>query len=62
MEVIRRAADPECSARLERSVNTIDSILAHKGPVGNLLKKKLKALFGVEGLEHDDDFVALIEV
>ena len=56
-DIIRRAADPRCSAHLEHSIGVIDVLL--KVPH---LKKHLKALFGLEELEHDDDFASLIEV
>jgi hypothetical protein len=57
MEVIRRAADPKCASSLENSIETIDAILAHRR-----LKWPLKALFGLADLEHDEDFVSVIEV
>ncbi|KAG5653760.1 hypothetical protein H0H81_010847 [Sphagnurus paluster] len=56
MEVIRLAADPKCSSHLENSIKTIDQILDHRIFVG-----RLKALFGLKDLEHDEDFVALLE-
>lgn len=59
MEIIRNAADPKCSAHLEKSIRTIDRILAV--PQGGI-KRRLKGLFGVADLEHDEDFVSLIEV
>jgi hypothetical protein len=62
MEIIRQAADPKCSSHLENAVQTIDSILMQEGKVVNVLKKHLKGLFGVADLEHDEDFVALIQV
>lgn len=56
-EIIRLAADPECSASLQTSVEAIDNVLSIPG-----LKRVLKGLFGLAGLEHDDDFVSLLEV
>ncbi|KAF5344869.1 hypothetical protein D9758_011575 [Tetrapyrgos nigripes] len=56
MDVIRRAADPICSNHLQKSIETIDFILAHR-----VLSGPLKRLFGVHGLKHDVDFVSLIE-
>ncbi|KAG5646028.1 hypothetical protein DXG03_004630 [Asterophora parasitica] len=56
MEIIRRAADPKCSSNLENSVSTIDKILDHPRLAGHL-----KGLFGVKGLQHDEDFASLIE-
>ena len=56
-DIIRRAADPKCSAHLVNSVRQIDTILRVPH-----LRKHLKALFGLEKLEHDDDFASLIEV
>jgi len=57
METIRVAADPKCSSHLEKSIQTIDSILAHRR-----FTRPLKALFGLGDLEHDEDFVSVIEV
>lgn len=63
MEIIRQAADPKCSAHLENSIQTIDATLARgDDPIGRTLKRRLKGLFGLAGLEHDEDFVSLIEV
>lgn len=57
MEIIRNAADPKCSAHLETSIETIDRLLSVPP-----LRNRVKSLFGVAGLEHDEDFVSLIEV
>lgn len=57
MEVIREAADPKCSARLEGAIKTIDSLLAK-----NLTARIIKSQFGVSDLEHNEDFAALLEV
>ena len=57
MEIIRKAADPKCSSHLEKSIQTIDTILAIPH-----LKKHLKGLFGLADLKHDEDFASLIEV
>ena len=63
MEIIRQAADPKCSAHLENSIKTIDAILLRgNDPVNMALKRRLKGLFGVADLEHDEDFASLIEV
>ncbi|CAL1713219.1 unnamed protein product [Somion occarium] len=56
MDIIRRAADPKCSTHLEKSIRTIDTLLAIPR-VG----RRLKALFGLANLQHDEDFVSLIE-
>ncbi|TRM64170.1 serine carboxypeptidase S28-domain-containing protein [Schizophyllum amplum] len=56
MEVIRRAAPEDCSRHLESSIQTVDAILAH----GGLPARALKALFGLAGLEHDDDFASVL--
>lgn len=58
MEVIRRAADPECSKRLQTSIEAIDYILLNMPH----LRKPLKSLFGLADLEHDDDFASLLSV
>ncbi|TDL22164.1 peptidase S28 [Rickenella mellea] len=56
MEIIRNAADPTCSKNLESAIAAIDDMLAMP-----LLRNRLKALFGLADLEHDDDFAALLE-
>ncbi|KAI8971168.1 peptidase S28 [Trametes punicea] len=56
MEVIRRAADPRCSHHLQSSIEIIDALL--DVPVS---RTAIKALFGLEALEHDEDFVSLLE-
>lgn len=56
MEVIRQAADPKCSAHLVNSIKSIDSIL------DTPFKKSLKRLFGLAALEHDEDFVSVLQV
>ncbi|EMD39912.1 hypothetical protein CERSUDRAFT_81235 [Gelatoporia subvermispora B] len=56
MEIIRRAADPKCSHSLEVAIESIDTVL--KLPV---FGQRLKALFGLADLQHDEDFVSLLE-
>ncbi|TEB20680.1 peptidase S28 [Coprinellus micaceus] len=56
MTVIRDAADPKCSSRIVSSIASIDAILER-----GYFKKQLKGLFGLAGLEHDEDFVSLLE-
>ncbi|KAJ7160080.1 serine carboxypeptidase S28-domain-containing protein [Mycena filopes] len=56
MEIIRNAADPVCSGHLENSIKTIDAILS-----GGRFTRPLKALFGLGGLVHDEDFASVIE-
>lgn len=56
-EVIRRTNNLTCTAHIESAIRAIDDIL-DKGPV---LSLPLKALFGLQGLEHDDDFVSVLE-
>jgi hypothetical protein len=59
MEIIREAADPACSGHLVGSIGTVDDILLG----GNkFLKTQLKKLFGLSDLEHDEDFVSVLEV
>lgn len=59
MEIIREAADSTCSGHLVGSIGTIDDIL-----LGNnkFFKTQLKKLFGLNGLEHDEDFASVLEV
>ena len=59
MDLIRQAADPKCSDHLVKSIDTIDKILEYGKP---WVKKQLKGLFGLAGLEADDDFVSVLEV
>ncbi|KAF8625947.1 hypothetical protein AX17_006673 [Amanita inopinata Kibby_2008] len=56
MEVIRSAADPKCSAQLESSIKTIDVLLSHSHTT-----HMVKDLFGLRDLEHNEDFVSLLE-
>ncbi|THH11148.1 hypothetical protein EW145_g846 [Phellinidium pouzarii] len=56
MDVIRRAADPQCAEHLVKSISAIDHVLLHQP----YLSKPLKALFGLAGLEHNDDFASLL--
>jgi hypothetical protein len=58
MDVIRKAADPKCSSHIVNSIETIDYILSN---APEFVKKRLKALFGLAGLEHDTDFAAVLE-
>jgi len=55
-EVIRRSAPPDCSLQIEHTIAFVDRILALPP-----LKKPLKRLFGLEDLEHDDDFASVLE-
>ncbi|KAG5350295.1 hypothetical protein C0989_011719 [Termitomyces sp. Mn162] len=55
MEVIRRAADSKCSGDLQQSITTIDDTLDMP-----FFRGLLKGLFGLQDLEHDDDFVSLL--
>ncbi|KAH8835052.1 peptidase S28 [Flagelloscypha sp. PMI_526] len=56
MDVIRRAADPLCSAHIEGSIKTIDGLLAN-GHTAFIIK----SLFGLEKLSHNDDFASILE-
>ena len=57
MDVIRLAADPKCSANLVNSITTIDRLLKLRR-----LRGPLKKLFGLGGLESDQDFVSVLTV
>jgi hypothetical protein len=57
MDVIRLAADPKCSSNLVNSITTIDRLLK----LGRL-RGPLKKLFGLGGLESDQDFVSVLTV
>ncbi|KAL1745274.1 peptidase S28 [Schizophyllum fasciatum] len=52
METIRNAAPKNCSLGLQNSIQTIDQILSEGGSAAD----DLKTLFGLKGLEHNDDF------
>ncbi|KAF8845504.1 peptidase S28 [Paxillus ammoniavirescens] len=54
-EIIRKAADPVCSAHIENAIKTIDALLEVPH-----LKQLIKGLFGLQGLENDD-FASVIE-
>lgn len=57
MDIIRAAAEPECSQNLVTSIAVIDGLLAVPR-----LRDAIKGLFGLGELEHDDDFAGMIEV
>ena len=57
-DIIRKAADPKCSDDILNSISTIDDILSDSPS----FKRQLKNLFGLEDLEHDVDFAALLQV
>ena len=57
MDVIRLAADPKCSSNLVNSITTIDRLLKF-----SRLRGPLKKLFGLGGLESDQDFVSVLTV
>jgi len=59
MDVIRTAADPKCSAHLVDFVSTIDSVFMNAPEIS---KKGFKSFFGLQDLEHDDDFVSVLMV
>ncbi|KAF8236003.1 hypothetical protein L208DRAFT_1253713 [Tricholoma matsutake] len=56
MDFICIYADPKCSAHLENSIKAIDFILDQ-----HIFSSCLKALFGLAGLEDDEDFVSVLE-
>ncbi|OSX59888.1 hypothetical protein POSPLADRAFT_1183590 [Postia placenta MAD-698-R-SB12] len=56
MDIIRRAAEPECSSNIQSAIETIDTVLSIPH-----LRIVLKRLFGLEELVHDDDFASLLE-
>ncbi|TFK23063.1 peptidase S28 [Coprinopsis marcescibilis] len=56
MTIIRDAADPRCSSHLVNTIASVDAILQR-----GIFKRQLKALFGLGSLEHDQDFVSVLE-
>ncbi|GJE99300.1 peptidase S28 [Phanerochaete sordida] len=62
MEIIRDAADWQCSEHLENAIKAVDAILTRgDDPASRTLKDWLKGLFGLKDLEHDEDFASVIE-
>lgn len=57
MEVIRTAADPKCSRRLQEAIKTIDLLLETP-----LTARLIKSEFGLQDLEHNEDFASLLQV
>lgn len=57
MEVIRTAADPKCSRRLQEAIKTIDLLLETP-----LTARLIKSEFGLPDLEHNEDFASLLQV
>lgn len=57
MDVIRLAAEPKCSSNLVKSIATVDRLLKV-----SYLRGPLKKLFGLGGLESDQDFVSVLAV
>lgn len=55
-DIIRTAAEPKCSYHIQKSIETIDRLLSTKR-----LAHPIKALFGLPDLQHDEDFVSLLE-
>ncbi|PFH49952.1 hypothetical protein AMATHDRAFT_62072 [Amanita thiersii Skay4041] len=55
MEIIRTGADRQCMSHIENSVVMIDEILAE-----GHFSQQLKALFGMQNVTHDVDFVSVI--
>ncbi|KAG6332495.1 hypothetical protein ID866_6597 [Astraeus odoratus] len=56
-DIIRQAADRNCSAHIENAVKTVDGLLEVP-----FLKPYIKALFGLQHLIHDDDFMSVLEL
>lgn len=55
MDVIRTGAPSKCSELIQSSMTHIDTLVVN--PIAN---RPLKALFGLQGIEHDDDFVSVV--
>jgi len=55
MDIIRTAAPPVCSELIQSSMAHIDTLIVN--PVSRL---PLKTLFGLQGIQHDDDFVSVV--
>lgn len=54
-EVIRRTNNQTCIQHIQSAVATVDRVLDIP-----LMSSPLKALFGLQGLKHDDDFVSVL--
>lgn len=57
MDIIRRAADIKCSGNIQLTVEIVDSLLGNP-----ITSKPIKALFGLAGLQHNEDFASILEV
>ncbi|PVF95215.1 peptidase S28 [Serendipita vermifera] len=55
MDIIRTAAPSACSEAIQSSMTNVDALLIRPPS-----KWALKALFGLQGISHDDDFVSTI--
>lgn len=55
MDIIRTAAPPACSALIQASMSHVDAMI-----VNATLREPVKALFGLQGLKHDTDFVSVL--
>ncbi|KAL4062844.1 serine carboxypeptidase S28-domain-containing protein [Scleroderma citrinum] len=56
-DIIRQAADPRCSANIENTIQIVDQLLGVP-----YIKPLIKRLFGLQDLEHDDDFASVLEI
>ncbi|PIL22459.1 hypothetical protein GSI_15147 [Ganoderma sinense ZZ0214-1] len=56
MEIIRRAADIKCSGNIQLTVEIVDSLIGNP-----ITSRAIKALFGLAGLEHNEDFASILE-
>jgi hypothetical protein len=55
MDIIRTGAPEKCSQLIQASMAHIDSLILNP-----MSKTPLKTLFGLQGIEHDDDFVSVV--
>ena len=55
-EVIRRTNNPVCIGHIVSAISAIDKALDTP-----FVSRPLKALFGLEALEHDDDFASVLQ-
>ena len=57
MEIIRRAADIKCSGNIQLTVEIVDSLIGNP-----ITSRAIKSLFGLAGLQHNEDFASILEV
>lgn len=55
MDIIRTGGPGRCTDRIKDSIAKVDALLSR-----SVTKRGVKVLFGLQGLEYDDDFVSVL--